>query len=329
MAARGSGSGRACYTCGETGHIARECPAAGKTPAARAATGKTPAARAATSYRETRATIVLEYPNSSAERTAEVKRGNQADLRKLIDTIPDETIRDALIDACAAVENDAEGRLVKEIYLPLGRRAELVTSGILGGSTRIQESDQEMSAEHLVGFTALFDALPVALRRTGISATLHRISRTINPVTQNITSVAARIGRVIEGHVQPMLAAVPHSDGIAKGRLSVMLIGPPNVGKTTVLREMARLLAEDRTRVVAVVDKSLEIAGSGDVPHSSVGNARVLQVDEPANQASVMIEAVENQSPDVVIVDEISSKRQAEAARTIVRRLSVASAIPV
>ena len=106
-----------------------------------------------------------------------------------------------------------------------------------------------------------------------------------------------------------------------------MLIGPPNVGKTTVLREMARLLAEDRTRVVAVVDKSLEIAGSGDVPHSSVGNARVLQVDEPANQASVMIEAVENQSPDVVIVDEISSKRQAEAARTIVRRLSVASAI--
>ena len=112
--------------------------------------------------------------------------------------------------------------------------------------------------------------------------------------------MAARVGRVIEGHVEPMLSKIPHSEAVLQGRLSVMIIGPPNVGKTTVLREMARLLSVDRTRVVAVVDKSLEIAGSGDIPHSSVGYARVLQVDKPENQHSVMIEAVENQSPDVV-----------------------------
>ena len=75
-----------------------------------------------------------------------------------------------------------------------------------------------------------------------------------------------------------------------------------------------------RHRVVAVVDKSLEIAGSGNIPHSSIGPCRVLQVDNPENQHASMIEAVENQSPDVIVVDEITNKRQAEAARTISQR---------
>ena len=111
-----------------------------------------------------------------------------------------------------------------------------------------------------------------------------------------------------------------------RGAKSVLIIGPPNVGKTTVLREMARLLSEGRNknsqrhRIVAVVDKSLEIAGSGNVPHSSIGPCRVLQVDKPENQHASMIEAVENQSPDVVVVDEITNKSQAEAARTIAQR---------
>jgi stage III sporulation protein AA len=170
-----------------------------------------------------------------------------------------------------------------------------------------------------------FAGLPDKLRRTGVDGTLHRISRTVNPISGECTTVAARIGRVIQGHVEALLSTA-HTKGVLDGRKSVLIIGPPNVGKTTVLREFARVLSEERTssgqrhRVVAVVDKSLEIAGSGNIPHSSIGPCRVLQVDNPENQHASMIEAVENQSPDVVVVDEITNRRQAEAARTIAQR---------
>jgi hypothetical protein len=217
-----SGNQRICHACGEIGHIRANCPQSLK-PAQDA-----PAH--AQEYKEERKAAWRPYCGSDAGRRAAVDSRNQQDLEKLVNTIPDEGMRDVLLKACAEVAADPTGRVVKEIYLPIGRCAELVTSGALGGLTQIQSSDLPMSADHLDGFTALFDPLPAKMRRTGISATLvratwpvytalhstasrisehiamvqHRISRTVNPVTGNITSVAARVGRVIEGHVKPL-----------------------------------------------------------------------------------------------------------------------------
>ena len=110
------------------------------------------------------------------------------------------------------------------------------------------------------------------------------------------------MGRTIQGHTLPMLVEQPCAaplDALAElARNGLLLIGPPNVGKTTVLRELARLLSDGDRRVVVVVDKSLEIAGTGVVPHAAIGHARVLTVEHPAQQHRVMLEAVENQSPD-------------------------------
>merc|ERR1719336_3178527 len=108
------------------------------------------------------------------------------------------------------------------------------------------------------------------------------------------------------------LPALPHS--------SILLIGRPGVGKTTVLRELARALASDRSKCVVVVDKSMEIAGDGDVPHPCIGDAHWMPVGVRGMQSEIMLEAVENQFPDVIIVDELSTKDEVMAARTIAQR---------
>jgi hypothetical protein len=184
--------------------------------------------------REAAPTRVLSPPDQ--ERVVSLGQQNRNDLEKLISTVPDEMMRMVLLQCCEQVTR--ENRLLKEIYLPLGRTAELVTCSLNGGDQRIIPSDQFMEASHLAGFSALFDepGLPQNLRRTGISETLHRVSRTLNPVTGNLTSIAARVGRTIEGHVEPLLAGVAHSDFVLRGGASVLLVGPPNVGKTTVVR---------------------------------------------------------------------------------------------
>jgi len=107
---------------------------------------------------------------------------------------------------------------------------------------------------------------------------------------------------------------------MAQKNHSLLLIGKPGVGKTTCLREIARILANDRTLNVVVVDKTCEITGDGDAPHSAIGRARWMPVGKPNMQHSIMREAVENQSPDVIIVDEISTPQEVEAARTIAQR---------
>jgi len=97
-------------------------------------------------------------------------------------------------------------------------------------------------------------------------------------------------------------------------------MGKPGVGKTTLLREVARLLSVDYQKRVIVVDTSNEIAGDGDVPHPAIGLARRMQVPVPEQQHDVMIEAVENHMPEVIIVDEIGRKEEVDAARTIAER---------
>jgi stage III sporulation protein SpoIIIAA len=147
--------------------------------------------------------------------------------------------------------------------------------------------------------------------RAGIEQTLHRISAIRNR-TGKIVGLTCRVGRAVYGTIDILL------DILRSGK-SICLLGRPGVGKTTMLRECARVLSEDRKRVV-IVDTSNEIAGDSDIPHPGIGTARRMQVANPALQHAVMIEAVENHMPQVVVIDEIGTEAEAGAARTIAER---------
>jgi stage III sporulation protein SpoIIIAA len=146
--------------------------------------------------------------------------------------------------------------------------------------------------------------------RAGIARTLHRIAGIRNRRGE-VVGLTCRIGRAVYGTIEII------EDIVDEGQ-SILLLGRPGVGKTTMLREMARILAE-RKRVV-IVDTSNEIGGDGDIPHPAVGRARRMQVPRPSHQHETMIEAVENHNPEVIIIDEIGREREAGAARTINER---------
>src|SRR5919201_1899983 len=148
--------------------------------------------------------------------------------------------------------------------------------------------------------------------RAGIERTLHRISAMRNRVG-SIIGLTCRVGRALFGTVDIL------RDVIQQGQ-SLLLLGRPGVGKTTLLREAARLLADDLGKRVIVVDTSNEIAGDGDIPHPGIGRARRMQVPSPTEQHAVMIEAVENHMPEVIVIDEIGTEAEALAARTIAER---------
>ncbi|HYO13261.1 MAG TPA: R3H domain-containing nucleic acid-binding protein, partial [Thermoanaerobaculia bacterium] len=128
-----------------------------------------------------------------------------------------------------------------------------------------------------------------------------------------IVGLTCRIGRAVFGTIEII------GDLVESGK-SVLIMGRPGVGKTTLLREAARVLADELGRRVIVVDTSNEIAGDGDVPHPGIGRARRMQVPAPAEQHAVMIEAVENHMPQVIVIDEIGTTAEALAARTIAER---------
>jgi stage III sporulation protein SpoIIIAA len=148
--------------------------------------------------------------------------------------------------------------------------------------------------------------------RAGIERTLHRISAIRNR-SGEIVGLTCRIGRAVYGTIAIV------SDLIESGQ-SVLLLGRPGVGKTTLLRETARVLSDELRKRVIVVDTSNEIAGDGDIPHPAIGRARRMQVPTPTAQHAVMIEAVENHMPQVVVIDEIGTELEAMAARTIAER---------
>jgi stage III sporulation protein SpoIIIAA len=148
--------------------------------------------------------------------------------------------------------------------------------------------------------------------RAGVEGTLHRISAIRNRCGE-IVGLTLRVGRAVYGTIDLI------RDLIADHR-SVLLLGRPGVGKTTKLREVARVLADESHKRVIVIDTSNEIAGDGDIPHRAIGSARRMQVPHPEQQHAVMIEAVENHMPEVVIVDEIGTAAEALAARTIAER---------
>jgi stage III sporulation protein SpoIIIAA len=148
--------------------------------------------------------------------------------------------------------------------------------------------------------------------RAGIERTLHRISAIRNRHNK-IIGLTCRVGRALEGTIDII-------DDIVRSGQSILILGKPGVGKTTKLREVARVLADEVNKRVVIVDTSNEIAGDGDVPHPGIGFARRMQVRIAAEQHNVMIEAVENHMPEVIVIDEIGNEAEANAARTIAER---------
>lgn len=148
--------------------------------------------------------------------------------------------------------------------------------------------------------------------RAGIEATLHRISAIRNRAGV-VIGLTCRVGRAVIGTVEVI-------KDVVKAGKSILLLGRPGVGKTTLLREIARVLADEEMLRVVVVDTSNEIAGDGDIPHPGIGLARRMQVPRSDQQHAVMIEAVENHMPQVVVVDEIGTEAETYAARTIAER---------
>jgi stage III sporulation protein SpoIIIAA len=148
--------------------------------------------------------------------------------------------------------------------------------------------------------------------RAGIEKTLHRISSLRNR-QGSVIGLTCRIGRAFFGTVSIIR-------DLLENKKSILLLGRPGVGKTTAIREIARVLSDGMKKRVIIIDTSNEIAGDGDLPHPSIGKARRMQVSSPQNQHQVMIEAVENHMPEIIIIDEIGTELEAAAARTIAER---------
>ena len=218
------------------------------------------------------------------------------DLQALLGVLPPSIARSL------TTENDSDNLL--EVILDLGRlpTARFIDREVTLSQVEITHAD----IDYVVGRIGEFDAD----NRAGLERTLHRISAIRNR-RGHIVGLTCRVGRAVYGTTDII------QDLIESGK-SLLILGRPGIGKTTILREAARILAESKR--VVIVDTSNEIGGDGDVPHPAVGRARRMQVATPSLQHEVMIEAVENHNPEAIVIDEIGRELEAAAARTIAER---------
>ncbi|MCC7434390.1 MAG: AAA family ATPase [Methanoregulaceae archaeon] len=204
------------------------------------------------------------------------------------------------------IERDAGYEGLIEVVLDYGRPAEARYRD------RTERMDDVIVTEHDIEFVIRQIGDFGSDNRAGIERTLHRISCMRNRHNK-VIGLTCRVGRAVEGTIDII-------DDIVRAGQSILLLGRPGVGKTTKLREVARVLADEVGKRVVIVDTSNEIAGDGDIPHPGIGSARRMQVPSAPLQHQVMIEAVENHMPEVIVIDEIGNESEAMAARTIAER---------
>ncbi|CAK8561434.1 unnamed protein product [Lathyrus sativus] len=236
--------------------------------------------------------VDLSSPSSLSEDDQEVELG------RLLSLLPEEMRR--------RVSDHPELQQLMEVVMDLGRKplARFPSGDFVISEYPITVQDIEYATAQVGDFAVD--------NRAGISRTLHRISAIRNR-KGTIIGLTCRVGRAISGSAKLLQDLV--QDGA-----SLLLIGPPGVGKTTIIREVARMLANDYKKRVMIVDTSNEIGGDGDIPHSGIGSARRMQVPNSDMQHKVLIEAVENHMPQVIVIDEIGTKLEAMAASTIAQR---------
>nr|YP_010903698.1 hypothetical protein REP92_pgp077 [Hypnea wynnei]WCH56550.1 hypothetical protein [Hypnea wynnei] len=220
------------------------------------------------------------------------------DLDKLLNILPDFIYQ--------PLKNHPKRGLLLEVVIDLGRKPEarfLKGPEYLSNRT-ISWQDLDFCIKRVGNFSGD--------NRSGIERTLHRIS-SIKNRNGNIIGLTCRVGRAVFGTISIIRDLLDNNQ-------SLLLLGKPGVGKTTAIREIARILADEMEKRVVIIDTSNEIAGDGDIPHPAIGRARRMQVTRPELQHRVMIEAVENHMPEVIIIDEIGTELEALAARTIAER---------
>ncbi len=220
------------------------------------------------------------------------------DLTKLLDILP--------LAVREVVDRHPDRQHLIEVVMDLGRKPEARFPH--GAEYLLEQAIAREDLDYCIARVGHFGGD----NRAGIEQTLHRISAIRNRQGQTI-GLTCRVGRAVFGTISMI------RDLVETGR-SILMLGRPGVGKTTALREIARVLADDLDKRVVIIDTSNEIAGDGDIPHPAIGRARRMQVARPELQHQVMIEAVENHMPEVIVIDEISTELEALAARTIAER---------
>ncbi len=220
------------------------------------------------------------------------------ELQKLLDILP--------LDLRQKLEQHPQRDSLVEVVLDLGRRPEARFPNQAEYLSEIPVTQQQI--DDCIQRVGTFGGD----NRAGIEQTLHRISAIRNR-SGKVIGLTCRVGRAVFGTIGMI------RDLVETGK-SILMLGRPGVGKTTALREIARVLADELNKRVVIIDTSNEIAGDGDVPHPAIGKARRMQVAHPHEQHQVMIEAVENHMPEVIVIDEIGTELEALAARTIAER---------